>query len=896
MLRHGRMARTMSDHTRQAGPTAGPPAGPTGGPTTGPAAWWRAFRRMPDSVRVSTYVVAGLVLSLVVAGLFALALARRPLPQTGGELEVPGVAGTVTVLRDGAGVPQVYADSVTDLAIAQGYVTAQERFFQMDVRRRSASGTLAELVGGGALPGDRVARTLGFRVVAQQEVALLSPDTRAFLEAYADGVNAYLAQQEPSELAVEYTLLDLDGADSAPEDWTAVDSLTWLKAYGWDLGGGAADEVERVLVADAVGSQRAEQLWPAYSHQTVTPVVTGGAVVDGRFEPGATEGGTRNPQRVGFGPRRVRAVGAAGRALDALPEGVGRGPGVGSNAVVVGAEASATGAPLLAVDPHLAAQVPGPFMQVGLHCRDVGPECPWDVAGFSLPGVPGVVQGHNAEVAWGMAAAGLDTTDLVVERIRDGRVLTDRRTRPVRTRTETIDVAGAGSELLTVRTTRHGPILSDIDPAAREAGEAAPAARGADLDEELAIAVQWAGSTPAPTLDALVDLALAEDVATARQALSSWAVPAVDVVLADREGTVGVQVAGAVPVRKSGRDTTEPTAGWRAENEWTGRTLAYGALPFTTQPADGVAVAANQAPVGTDYPFHLGTTWDPGSRASRLRDLVVSEPQDVGSLQEAQRDSLSPLAPVLVPALLAVGLDDGYADDGQRLLEDWDLTQPAAGSGAAAAAYLNATWRELLALTFHDELPAQVWPDGGPRWVEVVAGLLDSPQDPWWDDVTTDRVEDRDDVLRRAMLEARDELTRRQAREAEQWTWGHVHRLFLTSPGLVGDGVALDLARRVVEPDAWEVGGGPGAVDATGWDASRGFEVTTTPAMRMVLSLEDWDDSRWVSLTGVSGHPTSSHYTDQTDLLVAGGTLPFLFSPEAVADAADSELTLRPAP
>ena len=146
------------------------------------------------------------------------------------------------------------------------------------------------------------------------------------------------------------------------------------------------------------------------------------------------------------------------------------------------------------------------------------------------------------------------------------------------------------------------------------------------------------------------------------------------------------------------------------------------------------------------------------------------------------------------------------------------------------------------------------------------------------------------------MLEARDELTRRQAREAEQWTWGHVHRLFLTSPGLVGDGVALDLARRVVEPDPWEVGGGPGAVDATGWDASRGFEVTTTPAMRMVLSLEDWDDSRWVSLTGVSGHPTSAHYTDQTDLLVAGGTLPFLFSPEAVADAADSELTLRPAP
>lgn len=880
MLRHGRMARTMSEHTHP----------------TGPVAWWRAFRRMPDSVRVSTYVVVGLVLSLVVAGLFALALARRPLPQTGGEVEVAGLAGSVTVLRDDAGIPQIYADSSADLAMAQGYVTAQERFFQMDVRRRSASGTLAELVGVGALPGDRVARTLGFRTIAQQELALLSPDTRAFLEAYADGVNAYLAQQDPSELAVEYTLLDLDGADTAPRDWTAVDSLTWLKAYGWDLDGGASDEVERVLVADAVGTQRAEALWPAYSHDTVPPVVAGGAVVDGRFEPGATQGGTRNPQRVPFGARLTQAVAATGRALDALPVWGGRGPGVGSNAVVVDGAASSTGAPLLAVDPHLAAQVPGPWMQVGLHCRDVGPACPWDVAGFSLPGVPGVVQGHNAQVAWGMAAAGLDTTDLVVERIRDGKVLTSRRPRPVRTRTESIDVAGAGTQTLTVRTTRHGPILSDIDPPAQAAGTASSAARGADLDEEIAVAVQWAGATPAPTLDALLDLALADDVGTARQALASWAVPAVDVVLADRAGTVGVQVAGAVPVRKSGRDTTEPAAGWRAENDWTDRTLAFGALPFTTEPAEGVAVAANQAPVGVDYPFHLGSDWDPGHRASRLRDLVVAEPQDVESLQEVQRDSLSPLAPVLVSALLAVELDGGYADDGQRLLEDWDLTQPAEGTGAAAAGYLNATWREVLAGTFHDELPGQVWPDGGPRWVEVVGALLDSPEDPWWDDVTTDRVEERDDVLRAAMLEARDELTRRQAREADQWTWGHVHRLTLTSPGLVGEGVALDLARRVVEPDAWEVGGGPGAIDATAWDASLGFDVTTTPSMRMVLSLEDWDDSRWVALTGVSGHPTSAHYTDQTDLLVAGESLPFLFSADAVAEAADSELTLRPAP
>ena len=882
MLRHGRMARTMSETGERA--TSGDPAAPR--------SWWRAFRALPDPLRVTTYVVGGLVLALVVAGLFALALVRRPLPETSGEVEVPGLGAEVTVLRDAAGVPQIWADTPADLATAQGYVTAQERFFQMDVRRRSASGTLAELVGEGALPGDRAARTLGLRRVAEQELALLSPDTRTFLEAYADGVNAYLADSSPSQVAVEYTLLGLDGADLAPPDWTAVDTLTWLKAWAWDLGGreAAEDEVQRVLVADAVGATRAAELWPA-PDPTVEPVVSGGAVVDGRFEPGATEGGTRNPRRVG-------ALARAGRALDALPTWGGRGSGVGSNAVVVSGDRTASGLPILAADPHLATEVPGPWMQVGLHCREVGPACPWDAAGFSLPGVPGVVQGHGAEVAWGMAAASADVTDLVVERTREGaagdEVLVGDRWRPIRSRTETIAVAGGDDETITVRSTGHGPLVSDVDPDLAATGDAAPAVRGADLDEEPAVAVQWTGSTPAPTLDALLDLALADDVDEARRATAALAVPAVDVVLADRSGAVAVQLAGAVPVRKSGRDGSEPAAGWRPEDDWTGETVPFAGLPFTDDPADGVAVAANQVPVGPDYPSELGDLWDPGQRASRLRDLLTAgDDLTVEDVEAAQRDDLSALAPLLLPSLLAIRLDEGYADDGQRLLRDWDLRQPA---GSAPAAYLNATWRELLAATFHDELPPAVWPDGGPRWFGVVAALLERPDDPWWDDVTTERVERRDDVLRAALLEAHDDLVRRQAQDPARWTWGHQHRLVLTSPGLVGDGAALGLARRVVEPDPWEVGGGPGSVDATAWDPTQGFDVTTGPSMRMVLSLADWDDSTWVALTGVSGHPTSSHYTDQTDLLVRGESLPFPFSRDAVADAAEDELTLRPAP
>ena len=252
------------------------------------------------------------------------------------------------------------------------------------------------------------------------------------------------------------------------------------------------------------------------------------------------------------------------------------------------------------------------------------------------------------------------------------------------------------------------------------------------------------------------------------------------------------------------------------------------------------------------------------------------------------------MAPVLVPYLLDVDLPRGYYSAGQKLLRSWDFQQPA---DSAAAAYYNVVWSDLLAATFHDELPQDQWPDGGDRWMAVVTRLLRHPDDPWWDDITTPERETRDDILRRAMIEARDDLTRLESRSPDGWSWGAIHELDLHNQTLGESGIGP--VERLLNRGGWEVPGGDALVDAAGWDAASDdfrhrFVVTWAPSMRMVVDLADLDASRWVNLTGESGHAFDSHYTDQTDLWARGETLPWAFSKQAVDAAEEHTLTLRP--
>ncbi len=853
---------------------------------------WQVFRGLPRGWRLLTYVAIALTLLLVLGLATGVALVRRPLPQTSGTVEVPGLEGSVEVVRDEHGIPQLYADTMDDLMRAQGFVQAQERFFEMDVRRHATAGRLAELFGEDALESDLYVRTMGWRRVAERELALIKPDTRAALESYAVGVNAYLADRSPTEIALEYTVLNAGGLDYVPEEWTPVDSLAWLKAMAWDLRGNMGEEIDRVLTGAAVGPQRTAELYPAYDAREQRPIVDQGAVVDGVFEQDARTGGTRNPRRPAFTADQVAPLASLREGLGRLPAWLGRGDGIGSNSWVVDGDHTSTGEPMLANDPHLGIGLPGVWMQMGLHCRETTAACPIDVAGFTFSGVPGVVIGHNADIAWGFTNLGPDVTDLFVERVTDSTWRHDGRDRPLVVRTETVEVAGGDDVELRIRATAHGPILSDVDDQLAEVGQVARVPRPAPREgEAYAVSLAWTALTPSPTADAILELNAATDWDSFRAAAADFAVPAQNLVYADAEGHIGYQAPGAIPIRKSGNDGLVPSAGWLSENDWTGELVPFDGLPNVLDPDEGFIVTANQAVVDDDYPYFLTDDWDRGYRSQRIRELLEEEGElSMTEMAELQLDDHNPMAPTLVPYLLDVGLRRGYASEGQRLLEDWDSSQPA---DSAAAAYYNVTWRNLLELTFHDELPEDVRPDGGQRWMAVVERLLREPSSPWWDDVTTeDEVETRDDVIRAALRAARDEMTALVAPHVGDWSWGALHRLDLRSPTLGESGIGV--VERLFNREGWEVGGGSATVDATSWDAAEGYGVTAAPSMRMIVSLADLDDSRWINLTGVSGHPFSSHYTDQTELWAEGETLPWAFHREDVLRAGDDTLLLVP--
>jgi penicillin amidase len=829
--------------------------------------------------RIVGAVLAGLLVAVLIAAAVGAAVAvRRPVPQIDGTVRLDGLDGPVDVLRDAFGVPHVYADTVDDLFTAQGYVHAQDRFWQMDVRRHTTAGRLAELFGAGQVDVDRVIRTMGWRRVAERELELLSDESVRILEAYADGVNAYLADRGTAAVALEYTVLGLQRPGYEPEPWTPVDSLAWLKAMAWDLRGNSEAERDRVAYTATLSPEQVEQLWPPFPFDIREPIVT---------DPGASGVAARDVPRRRVGADVRRVIAEVSDALAAVPPQLGpAGSGLGSNSFVVSGARTDTGMPLLANDPHLAPGQPSIWHQVALHCREVTDTCPYAVTGFSFAGLPGVVVGHNDRIAWGVTNLGPDVADHVLERVYDDDTYEFRGERvPLDVRTETIRVAGGDDVTLRIRSTRHGPLLSDAIEGLHDMADRAPAGGRPDA---LAVALRWTALRPGLTFDALPAINVAQDWDEFRAAAAMFDVPSQNLVYADVDGTIGYQAPGRIPVRAPGDDGRWPVPGWTGEHEWRGY-VPFDDLPSVRDPAEGVIVTANQ-PVIVDGtgPF-LSRDHAYGWRSQRLNDLLGDHrgltPADLAAMQ---LDAENGLASTLVPLLTAVDVPAAVRP-ARDLLEGWNGQQTA---DSAAGAWFAAVWRHLLLRTFADDLPDDTVIDGGGRWMEVVRRQVAAPTAAWWDDRTTAEVELRDDMLRAAMIDAHAELVELLGDDVTAWRWGDLHTLTLRHPTLGVSGVAPIEA--VFNRGPVKVGGGPSIVLATGWTASAGYEVDWVPSMRMVVDLADFDASRWIDLTGVSGHAFSDHYTDQVARWADGATVPMRWSADAVSAAATDRLRLLP--
>lgn len=890
--------------------------------------WWR---------RIAIAAAAVLVVVLVGGSITLFTISRRALPDATGDFRVEGLDGEVQVMRDDLGVPQIYATTAHDLFMAQGYVHAQDRFFEMDFRRHVTAGRLAELVGEAGLDTDRVIRTLGWRRVAEQEWQLLSPEARSYLQAYADGVNAYIGSRAPGQLGLEYTVLDMQVEVTDIEEWTPVDSLAWLKAMAWDLLGNYGEELGRAAIygqAQGYGADVAldmvRTVFPPYPTEQNLPILTTPELLEAHAELEGTDGATTTTDGEASSEAStpdptssaaLDALDGVAAALDAVPHLLGEGDGLGSNSWVVSGEHTESGLPLLANDPHLGITQPGIWYQNGLHCSTVGPDCPFEVAGFSFAGLPGVVIGHNAELGWGFTNMGSDAVDLFLERVYpDGTFLYDGAREPLTVRQEVIEVNGGEAATIEVASTGHGPIISDVLGDARAAAD-----RPASEDRPpagvsgFAVAMQWTALQPGRTAEAIFMLNTASDAGDVAAAAAVFEVPTQNIVFATTDGDIGYQAPGKIPVRADvpgavvPADGSWPRPGWDPRYDWQGFVDAAD-MPHALNPDEGFIVAANQAVQAPGTEPFLTNDYDYGYRSQAIREAIEQriaggDALTAADMSEIQMIDLNPFAEMLVPALLRVPVkdpvtqeDDVFTEQAVDLLASWDLHNDA---DSAAAAYFSAVWANLLRLTFWDQIPESQRPSGGSQWLEAVAALLEDDESPWWDDrATLMVVEQRDQILAEALRAARSQLTVLLGKDPTEWRWAALHEAAPQHQVLGGEDIP-GVIRNIVNPEPIGVAGGSSIVNANGWDAAAWedvdgsptypvFTVTAVPSMRMVLDLSDWDASTWVQLTGNSGHPLSQHYSDQFASWASGDTFPWAFSAGAVEAATNDTLTLQP--
>ncbi|MCB8878922.1 penicillin acylase family protein [Acidisoma cellulosilytica] len=771
----------------------------------------------------------GIVLGLLVVVLAA--LIWRILPPQDDTLQLAAVTDPVGVTFDSNDIPFIRASSDTDAAAALGYIHARDRFFQMDLMRRAAAGDLAALLGSAALPNDREMRMLGIRESAEADLHDLSPTALAELQAYADGVNAWL-RKRGRFTAPEYLLL------GKPAPWTVVDSLLWGKTMGLWLSGNWGTELSRLALSGKMSRAKIDQLWPA-AHGNV---------------PAADEVQAGLPY-----PKALAAL--AENALSRIrhfPQPFTQ-PAQASNEWAVSGAHTDTGQPLLAGDPHLAFGFPG----IWYLARIDTPE--GMLAGATVPGLPFVLIGHNEHVAWTFTTTGADTQDIFIEHVTaDGQHYeTPDGPLPFGHRREVIHVRGAADVVMDVRTTRHGPVIADGPEA------------------HTVLAVEMGNLAPHDTdADGLMMLNHARWVSDVGLAAPHITSPVQNLMTVDTAGNIALYTTGRVPIRRSG-DGAWPVDGADGRHDWTGW-AAGDALPQSVNPPSGVLVNANEPTVRPGFPVNLGRDTYGDWRGARIRDLLAAQrPQTLARFAGMQMDVVSVYARRLIPALTAVSLPaNDPAAPAATLLQHWDgsmardLPQPLVFN-----AWIHDFGEAVLKANGVD-------PDDAPVLMDsFVQSLLrpapagsapdkDGPVALWCQG-------DCQPLLKQSLEHAVADLKHFYGSDPSDWRWGAVHAALFAHPVLTRLPVLGFLGRTEIS-----VPGDATTVDvaAPGFLPRRQqFTALHGPELRGVYDISNLDRSLFVIAPGQSGDILDPHAFDFLQRWRAGGRVQLGPEPNVVS-------------
>ncbi|GIL38639.1 penicillin acylase family protein [Roseiterribacter gracilis] len=749
-------------------------------------------------------------------------------PKSSGKARIRGLAAEVNVGFDADGIPRIRAQSETDAARALGWLHARDRLWQMEQQRRVGQGRLAEIIGSGGVAFDKLMRTLDLYRLAEASYQHLSPDLRALLDAYADGVNSFI--DKPSgALPIEFQL-----TFHRPEKWRPADTLVWGKLMSLQLTGDYRDEITRARLLARLTPKQLGDLMPDFPDAPTTL-----AAIDWT------------------------------RFADALPPPLG--PKTASNEWVLDGTRTDSGKPLLANDPHLGLQAPALWWLARIELPNGGVR-----AGAFVPGSPLLILGRNDRIAWGATTTGTDTQDLFVETIDPTdptRYRTPDGSAAFEVREERIKVRFGDDIVLRVRKTRHGPVLSDIEPRlVTDPGKVVALAFTALVEKD---------TTP----DALLSVARARDCAGFRDAMKNWVSPQQNFTCADSDGHIGIVLPGAVPIRKAPPPGV-PVDGADGAHDWVGL-IPFDELPQVIDPASHKIVNANNRAVGPNYPHRLVDHWEAPYRAARIEEVLAATPkQNVRSSAALQHDNLSIETRELLP-LLREGKPS--TDLGRRafaLLDGWDGTM---SRDKPQPLIYAATLLKLQQLLWDDELGDLATTMRGFR-PEAVQRIL-TKERGWCDDVTTPSAESCEQQLTRSIDEAAATLAAAYGADPTQWRWGAAHRATLAHPLLSLIPGLKQLIDISIEQD-----GGDFTVHRQASGGSRDlvrFDSVHGAGYRGVYDLADLDRSRFALATGQSGNPLSRHWGDFVGRWRDGASVTLVGGPDEAA-AGKKQLRLLP--
>lgn len=794
------------------------------------------------------YILVGLVLLVVlICGVGYYYFVKLPLPKTEGEIRIKGLHKPVKVFRDRWGVPHIYAENEHDLFMAQGFVQAQDRLWQMESNRRLAAGRLSEILGPLTLELDRLVRTLGVMRAARLELASYDNSHLKILDAFAEGVNAYI-DERTDRLPLEFRLLKVE-----PEPWRPEDSIAWAKLMALFGGKNWQEEIVQAMLEQKLGAEKACELLA--HNQPESPTIIPPGLNMASFWP--------------LRPHKTFAV--------TLPFGGG------SNNWTVHGSRTASGFPLLANDMHLALRVPSIWYEIHLAAED------YNVIGLSLPWVPGITAGHNEHLAWGITFGYTDGQDIYLERMnpdKPGQYLYKDQWLQAERITEEIRVKGEDEPVIhEVWQTRHGPIISPQVPAAQGL--------------EYALALKWSAHDPGHMMPTMGRINRARNWEEFKAAAQNWSEPAMNLVYADRKGNIGYVLASRIPIRMQGHGRG-PFPGWTGENEWLGYVSPH-QHPFLFNPARGFVATANNQVVGSDYSRYIAEDYAPGFRAARIEEVLLQKDKTTKADFRALQGDLKCLpAGRFMAALEKLEVQDPEARQLLERLRTWN--QVLSPDSVGGAIYSVLSYR-LMENTFRDEMGpvADRFFGMGLTYLEPLNGfsqhsrvilqrLMEDRDSLWFDDVSTPQRENLTDIVEKSLHETAAFLKQKLGEDPSAWRWGKLHRVTIEHP--LGRAKPLDRVLNLGPYEGsghfctvWQSAVSPGMdFDLNGWTASN----------RHVYDLKDWDQSLGSIVPGQSGMFGSPHYDDQMEMWLQVDHHPLYYSRGKVEAEAKHVLILKP--